>query len=70
MQLSLCTSLLLLASMTSAYVPESTTGTDNLAVESLARLTASVVDGSLKEELASKSVSQTCDITNAAVRRE
>jgi tyrosinase len=70
MQPSLCASLLVLTSVTSAYVPESTTGTDNLAAESLAKLTAAVLDGSLKEELASKDVPQTCTIENAAVRRE
>ena len=54
----------------SAYMPESTNATDLLATEALSNLIASVGNGSLARELASHNVSQTCDISQAGVRRE
>ncbi|KAI1877138.1 uncharacterized protein JN550_001210 [Neoarthrinium moseri] len=70
MQLSIWAPLITLTSAACAYVPESTLATDTLAIASLAKLTASVADGSLKNQLKTKGVSQTCDLRNVAVRRE
>ncbi|KAH6659725.1 tyrosinase [Truncatella angustata] len=70
MQLSLWSPLLALTSVASAYNPESTLRTDFLAIASLAKLTGSIVDGSLKSHLAEQGVSQSCNILNVGIRRE
>ena len=64
------TALLALASSAVGYVPEPTEATDLLAKASLQKLTDAVADGSLRELLATKGVSQDCNITNASIRRE
>lgn len=52
------------------YRPESTEGSDVLAAQALHNLREAVASGSLQRELATKNVSQECNIENAAVRRE
>ncbi|KAK6067544.1 hypothetical protein SCUP234_11542 [Seiridium cupressi] len=56
--------------LASGYTPASTSASDLLAAQSLANLNASVADGTLAAQLATKGVSQTCTIETAAVRRE
>ncbi|KAH8681383.1 tyrosinase [Xylariales sp. PMI_506] len=70
MRFSILAELLALPMLTKAYVPASTAPTDELALESLTELKAAVLDGSLKNQLATESVSQTCTLENAAIRRE
>lgn len=52
------------------YVPEPTDGTDLLATQSLSRLDDAVGDGSLQKKLAEQDVTLTCNLKNAAIRRE
>jgi tyrosinase len=56
--------------MTSAYTPASTAGSDALAAKSLENLCAVVNNGTLKKQLATQGVTQTCSISKAAVRQE
>ncbi|KAH8646666.1 tyrosinase [Xylariales sp. PMI_506] len=71
MHASLSTLLLLVSSpLVDAYTSASTIGSDILAAQSLINLGIHVADGSLKKELATLGVSQTCSIAKVAVRRE
>ncbi|KAK6214456.1 hypothetical protein LQW54_004363 [Pestalotiopsis sp. IQ-011] len=54
----------------SAYVPESTLSTDILAISSLAKLAATLADGTLVDLLAGEGVSQECNLLEVGIRRE
>lgn len=54
----------------SAYVPESTLSTDILAISSLAKLAATLADGTLVDLLAGEGVSQDCNLLEVGIRRE
>lgn len=62
--------LLALASSAVGYVPEPTEATDLLAKASLQKLTDVAANGSLTELLATKGVTQNCNIENASTRQE
>ncbi|KAH6656064.1 hypothetical protein BKA67DRAFT_562558 [Truncatella angustata] len=70
MHTSLFSLLLVTLPLASTYTPASTFGSDLLAAQSLIKLGVSVADGSLKKQLATKNVPQTCSIDKISIRRE
>jgi hypothetical protein len=70
MKLSSFVLLALTSAASSSYTPESTLSTDVLAIASLAKLAATVANGSLADLLAGHGVSQDCNILEVGVRRE
>ncbi|KAK7951219.1 uncharacterized protein PG986_006947 [Apiospora aurea] len=62
--------LLARVSLVSSWTPAPTHGSDLLAEQSLANLKSALADGTLKQELATQGVSQTCGPDDWAVRRE